>query len=308
MVKIRENVVHGVWLPLDLLDEAENNPNEMNDREFDLLVGNMQKLKSDPMLVYAKEPQKVRMILESCPNLEAAGKALADAKTRFGIVGGHHRKKAWQYLQYEEGVCTIIVDPDFDEAARDMQLVRHNVIHGRMNPIKFSQLANKYVEKLGRDALAEFFGFADEAVLAKMLDSVSNSLPEQMKKKFEESRGEIKTIDDIARVLNRLYTLYGDTIPYGYMILDYGGKDSVWLRCAKPTYDALMVLGDVCREQKVAMDDLVGGVVRRLAAGEMPDVMKAVLEDADHVEVPEGPLLPTKDNVANQSKLQQALN
>lgn len=267
-------------IPVDKLVPNERNPNKMSSREFDLLVDNIQKVGfTDPVLVRPLQDDMYR------------------------IIGGYHRWQAAKYLNRKTVPCTVITDPAFDEEAEEMQLVRHNVIHGRMDPTMFYKLAERYMGKYGDDVLQEMFGFAEEAEFKKLIEKTAKSLPPEMQEKFKEAAAEIKTVDGLAKLLNHMFTMYGDTLPYGYMVMDYGGQLSVWLRVTKPTITAVYALGDVCRDNSRTLDDLIGGLVRKLAAGEYPEIMQELIDDSPEVQMPKNPILPTKDAVATQAAM-----
>lgn len=263
-------------LPVELLIPNADNPNKMRPREFDLLCDNMEKTGiTDPILVRPVEGGRYR------------------------IVGGHHRFDAANFLGFAEVPCTIITDPEFDEEAERFQLVRMNVIRGRMDPQAFYELYSKVADKYSDDILQDAFGFAEEAEFKKLIEQTSKSIPDEgLRKRFKEAAKEIKTIDGLARLLNELFTRYGDTLPYGYMVFDYGGQRSVWLRVEGKTLEAFDVLGGICIERQRTIDDLLGKLLQLIAKGECKGLLEELIEASPEVELPEGlQLLPTKDHV-----------
>ena len=40
-----------------------------------------------------------------------------------------------------------------------------------------------------------------------------------------------------------MFTKYGDTLPFGYMVFDHGGQRSVWLRIEGKTMNAIDLFG-----------------------------------------------------------------
>jgi len=263
-------------LAVELLIPNADNPNKMRPREFDLLCDNMEKTGiTDPILVRPVEGGRYR------------------------IVGGHHRFDAANFLGFAKVPCTIITDPDFDEEAERFQLVRMNVIRGRMDPQAFYDLYSKVADKYSDDILQDAFGFAEEAEFKKLIEQTSKSIPDEgLRKRFKEAAKEIKTIDGLARLLNELFTRYGDTLPYGYMVFDYGGQRSVWLRVEGKTLEAFDVLGEICIERQRTIDDLLGRLLQLIAKGECKALLEQLIEASPQVELPEGlQLLPTKDHV-----------
>jgi hypothetical protein len=262
-------------VPVDQLEPNPNNPNKMKPSEFNLLVDNLQRTGlTDAILV--------RRL----------------GKDRYRIVGGHHRWEAARYLEFSEVPICVIDDPDFDDDAETFQVVRMNVIHGRMDPTAFTALYEQMSGKYTEEMLQDLFGFAEEAELRKLIKSTAKGLPPEMKQAFQEASGEIKTIDDLAKLLNRLFTTHGDSLPYNYLFLDHGGKESIWLRINKSTLDACFLIGNICRDRKRTMDDLVGFVLQSIAKGEQNDLLDMAQKVTKEVVIPAGmPVLPTKDNI-----------
>jgi hypothetical protein len=268
-------------IPIGLLVKNEANPNKMRPREFDLLVDNITATGlTDPVLVRplpkkGKAPQKYR------------------------IVGGHHRYEAAAFLDFEKVPCTVITDPNFDEDAENFQLVRMNVIRGRMDPQAFFDLYQGLSEQYTDDVLQDAFGFAEEAEFQKLINQMAKTLPEAgLQKTFKEAAKEIKTIDGLSRLLNDMFAKYGDTLPFGFMVFDHGGQRSVWLQVDPKTITAFDAVGKICIDRQRTADDLVGQVVRMIAAGDLDDLVDQLVAATPEVEVPQDlKVTPTKENL-----------
>lgn len=299
-------------LPLDMLDDHEANPNEMTERAFDLLVENVDEAGfTDPMLVWPRGKSEV--FLQVMKDVKSAGikltleepipeviEMLKAAGVRFTFVGGHHRRDALQYLGETFGPCTIIGDPEFDEDAAEAQLMRNNLIHGKVDPVKFGKmLERQYAKGLPDDVIQSMYGFSEDAEFEKLKNQLASQLPtKDAQEKFKKAAEEIKTIDGLTKLLNRMFTLYGDTLPYGYMVIDYGGQSSIWMRASKKTFDAVGLIGQACLENNVTIDDVLGNVLQSIARGDAADLIQAALEKAPQVQLPQGVLaMPTKDNL-----------
>lgn len=268
-------------LSVDLLDANEANPNKMGSREFDLLVDNMEKVGfTDPVLV----------------------RPLANG--RYRIIGGHHRVESAKYLGHTTVPATIIMDPKFDDEMEEMQLLRHNTIHGRLDPAKFFDLYAKYAGKYGDEAIQDMMGFAEEAEFQKLIKQTAQSLPKEMKKKFEEAAKEVKTVEGLSKLLNTMFTKYGDTLPYGYMIIEYGGQQSVWVRATNKTLQALEVVSDICIHNSRTLDDILGGLVQSIAKGEVEELVEKLIAASPEVQLPDNlQVAPTKDNIEKLAAL-----
>jgi ParB-like chromosome segregation protein Spo0J len=311
-VSKKNKLLRRMWLPLELLEDNPDNPNILSDRGFDMLTQNIEDVGfTDAMLVWprgmlqqfeqvvkdaekaglkpgADEPEK-----QFCEMLKSAG-------IHFQFVGGHHRRQSLQYLGELYGPCTVIVDPEFDDEAAEAQLMRNNLIHGKIDPTKFMKMAQRQMDKgLTEDQLQILYGFADEAEFKRLVDVLAKDLPnKELQDKFKKAAEEVKTIDGLTKLLNKMFTMYGDTLPYGFMVVDYGGQQNIWLRISKKTHDAMTLIGDACIENQVTMDDLIGEVVQSIARGDASEILTEALEKAPKVQIPKGFVAsPTKENL-----------
>jgi len=251
-----------IWLPIHQLEPNPDNPNKMSPRAFDLLVDNIE---SKGMT----EDIEVRRI----------------GKDQYRIIGGHHRWGACEYLGWKEVPCIVNTDPDMTDEVENFQVVRMNMIHGKLDPTKFMAMYQKVSEKYSDEILAESFGFADEAEFAKLIKQTANTLPPELKSKFKEAAAEIKTVEDLATVLNELLFTYGNTVAYGYMIFDFNGKESVWVRMNPKDKVAAMKVGDLCRANSRMMDSVVSALFQLTQEeGDLGDSVRAHLLDVTHPE------------------------
>lgn len=286
-------------LPLDLLVKNTRNPNKMSDREFDLLVDNLERTGfTDPILCWPEKLDLVQAVVEATDKASLVA-TLIESDLKFKIIGGHHRFDAAQYLGFDTVPCTIIMEPEFDEEQSTFQTVRMNAIRGKLDPQKFFDLYNQLSSKYADDILQESFGFADEAEFKKLINQLAKTLPDaSLQKKFKEAAAEVKTIEGLSKLLNEMFSKFGDTLPFGYMTFDYGGQRSVWLRCEKKTINALEVVGHLCVDNHRTMDDVIGGLVQLIAKGELKETVAKIIAKTDPVELPEGFTgLATKDNI-----------
>jgi len=267
-------------LDINLLDDQDTNPNKMSGRAFDLLVDNMQRTGFTENAVVRPHGDRYR------------------------IVSGHHRVKAARYLGWETVPCAVILDPKFDEEAELFQVVRMNAIRGKIDAQLFIDQYHKVAGKYGDEVLQDMFGFSDEDEFKRLIAATAKSLPDDLKSKFKAAAKEIKTIDGLAKLLNSLFNQYGDTVPHGYMVFDQGGTKHMWLRIEPKTFKALQLIGEMCVETETTIDDIMGEVVRRIAKGDLAELMTEIVEQAPKVVMPTGfQLAPTKDNLEAAKEL-----
>lgn len=233
------------FVAIGLLHPNPDNPNEMDEKQFNLLSDNIEQVGiTDPILVMHH------------PEVEG----------EYLIVGGQHRWEVAQLQGYTEVPVTLIEDPNFGEEQLAFQTVRHNIIGGKMNPAKFAKLYESLGGKYGEDAAAELFGFVDEDEFRKLLNKTQKSLPKEMQQTFKEAKKELKTLDDLAKLLNSLFSTHGDTLPQGYMFVDFGGYESVWLRQSTHDLNAFRAVAAKTKPEGRAMDDLMSKLLAHLAS------------------------------------------
>lgn len=216
--------------------------NEMSADQFNMLSENVDDVGFlDPILVV--------------PLPVSAGEA-----QRYRIVDGEHRFEQQKLMDVPLLQC-VIVDPErFPEVVQKKQTVRMNMIKGKLNPRKLAKLVTDLLEQhdVPYDEMAHELGFTDSDAFQKLLDSARDSLPNAgMKKEFDKSRDEIKTVDDLSMVLNRLFTKYGDTLPYNFMVLDFGGKEHLWIRLESKEYKKITERAKDCAAFGATFDSVL---------------------------------------------------
>jgi hypothetical protein len=263
-------------VPTHSLVPNDLNPNEMSEAEFNLLCDNVDKMGlTDPILVRPL------------------------GADQYKIVGGHHRWEAAKLYGMEEVPVTIITDPSFDEDQANFQMVRMNVIHGTMSPKKFFDLYKSLAPKYQHDILSEAFGFTRQEEMDKMISKMASSLPKPAQEKFKKAAKEVKTIEGLSKLLNSMFQKHGNTLPYGYMVVDFGGKESMWLRLDQDTKKALHKMCERCVTENRTIDSLLGGLLQMMASGVLESTVQKLINHSTPVMIPQGTTIPTEDMVAS---------
>ena len=167
----------------------------------------------------------------------------------------------------------MVDEKDFNEDEQKFQIVRHNIIHGNMSAKKFMDLYGSLQQEYSNEVAAEMFGFTDDEEFKRLIDETKASLPKELHDSFDAAKGELKTIDDLSNLLNKLFTMHGDTLPYGYMIFDFGGKESVWLRMTNESKKSFDFLTDICKGNSVTLDGVVENLLQLIADGEAQELI-----------------------------------
>jgi len=260
-------------LPIKMLEPSSYNPNEMSDAQFNLLYDNIRKVGiTDPILVRSV------------------------GKDRYRIVGGAHRYKVAEMMGFKEVPCTVLDGKDFSEDEEKFQMVRHNVIHGKMSPRKFMELFQSLSKKYSDEVAAESFGFASEEEFKRLIKTTAAGLPKEMQDQFKEAAKELKTIDELAKLLNHLFSTFGDTLPYGYMIFDFGGKESIWLRIEAKARGNFDRIAANCKLHGRALDHVMAGMLEFVV--ERKDVLESLTLKSKAVKLKSTAPVPTLDFLA----------
>jgi len=224
-------------IPIELLVEAEWNPQKMNDKEFNALVENLKEVgQIDPLQV----------------------SPLPDG--RYRVMGGNHRLQGLRVLEYKVVQCLIC--DDFDIDMQKFQSVRLNVIHGKLDPERFLNLYDEMAKKYGKEVVAGLMKITDEKALKGLIKDVRANLSPEMQKKLDEAKKEIKTVDDIGAVLNEMFAKSGNTLDVGFMVFSFGGKEHHYVELDKLLLKRVKYL----EELAVSKKELLSAIFNRVLA------------------------------------------
>jgi ParB-like chromosome segregation protein Spo0J len=203
-------MVEIVNLAVDLLQPDPENPNIEDAATFNSLVAAIQEVGLvEPIQVVPRDEYYV-------------------------IVAGEHRWKAAKHLGMETVPC--IVQAEWDEDMRQVNMVRMNALRGRIDPVRFTRLFQRLEEKYGREVLRQRMGLTSDAAFKKVYRETAARLGLKAKKADEEK---IRSVDDLALVLNTLFARYGGTLSKHYMFFTFGGKTHLMVQLDKSAFKAV---------------------------------------------------------------------
>lgn len=252
-------------VPIEQIEANPWNPNEMDEATFNMLVDN---------LVGAGMNQTVLLT----PVRDAVGNSIPN---RYRLIDGEQRYQALKMTSAATIPAMIVENLNEDE--QRFQTMRMNKLRGELNQKKFQKMVDEFLNKgYSVPELADHMGFTDEDAFTALLDDLSDGLDGQVKKEFDKVKHEIQSIDDLTIVLNKLFSKYGDTMPYNYMVLDFGGKKHLWVRMGgsrefKEFRDKLQV----CQEHDVTVDSVLMSLIRRGLKPAFIDTVRAELKAPD---------------------------
>jgi ParB-like chromosome segregation protein Spo0J len=208
------------FIPITQIEENEFNPNSMDGKAFERLL---------------KEIQTSGFI--------AAIQVVPLDNGKFRIIGGAHRYKAALKLGFHELPCVVLADAQFkSEDVQKFLTVKLNMLSGELDPDKFRILYEEMAEKYGEESLQDLFGFTDETEWDAVTKAIKRELKdngfteEQIDKAWEEA-GEDKSIENLSRILNGIFSENGETLnSRGYMIFDFEGSKMFFMDVDKKVF------------------------------------------------------------------------
>lgn len=231
------------WLPIDKVVPNTWNINQQDDITFNLLQDEIAAVGLiDPIEVVPTEDDL------------------------FVILGGEHRWRAAKNLGHEEIPCVLLADEKWkDEDLQKFVTVRLNVIHGKTDPDKFVSLYNEMAQKYGAESMQRLMGYADSRQFEKMLGWVkkglAKSLPKEMTKEIEEKTKDIKTVEDLERIIQELFAKYGETVSQSFMVFTYGKQDHIYISMDVKMRKAMNKAMECCRIVGMDMNEFMRPVV-----------------------------------------------
>jgi hypothetical protein len=220
-------------IEIGLLDPNPENPNVMDDREFNALA---EGIKTNGMI------QPVNVV----PKEDG----------RFEIVQGEWRWRACKAIGKEKIPCVVMNPEDWDADKKRIHTVRMNVLHGKIDPDKFLKMYNELKKRYNDEDLKIAFAMpADE--FKRVYKEVKSSLPADLQSQLESTKKELKTIDDLANVLNSLFTEYGSTLEHGWMLFTFGGQVHYWIKLTKELKNRMKEITAYVQKEKLDMPTVI---------------------------------------------------
>jgi len=238
----KQNESHGekmIEIPIEKVFPNNFNPNIMDEKEFNLLVKNIQEVgMAVPITVVEKKDGT------------------------YMIIGGEHRWKAARLVGMKRIRAVVYPEEGMDEDHAKFQTMRLNMIHGKIDPKKFVDMYMGLSGKYSEEVLKESMGFINQAEWDRLLSKVKQGLPtKDLKERFDQVKEQIKTMEDLSTILNRLFAEHGSSLPYNFMVFDFGGKENLWIRMDKPLFSTMKMVSNECVLNKVTLDAVLNEVL-----------------------------------------------
>lgn len=221
-------------IDVQLVDKWDDNPNAMSDEEFNALCDELdQNGLIDPIQVVGPH-----------------------TNGRYFILGGHHRFDAARVLGWEKLSCVLLDPTEWGSEKVEFQNIKMNVLKGKLSADKMMRWYQDKAKLYNAETLAKLTGFTNIDAFLKIVGELKKSigatgLPEDLKNKVSEALSEMKTVDDLASVLHKIFNEYGDQLKYNFLTYTFGGLPHLYVLCNKKTWKSLQEIKKHCLDNEL---------------------------------------------------------
>lgn len=216
---LKESKLKTFDIPIAQLVEHEDNANQQDEAVFDEIVDRIRNEGFDePIIVFPE-------IVNGTPT------------GKYKIASGHHRTKAARLAGYEH--VPAVIRQGWDEDRALVELVARNQLRGNTDPEQFTKNYNKLKERYGEDELRRMMGLSGKKAFESLYKGVKSQLTKKQQKKLEESKEEIKSVEDLSQILNQIFRENGSKLDKSMVVFSFGGKEHHYIQLDKPGNNAL---------------------------------------------------------------------
>lgn len=221
-------------VPLAQLTGHNSNPNEQDEATFDQLVEGIRKDGFDEPVIVV-------------PNEAAPGTYI--------IVSGHHRRKAADVIGLKSVPC--IIKKGWSEDKAKIELVRRNMLRGNLNPERFTALWVELKQKGYDDSILKAqMGFTREDAFKKVYKAIGKNLTPAQKKKLDEAKESITSVDGLSSVLNNIFKDHGSDLQHGFVVFSFAGKQHHYVECDSQLHKMMLKLEEDVRSKGGKLEDV----------------------------------------------------
>lgn len=184
-------------------------------------------------------------------------------ETRYLILGGEHRWRAAGVIGMKKIPALLLKherfsDVDFQKA----MTVRLNVLKGRLNKEKMVKLFQDFADRYSSEEVQDMFAFTSKDAWQKLVGDMRKGLkksgmPAELMAEFDKNSQTARTVEDLSKIIQHLYDMYSDTVPFGFMVFTYGKKEHVYVSMTKKAKTAMDALTKAAKSQRIDINDLL---------------------------------------------------
>jgi hypothetical protein len=188
-----------------------------------------------------------------------------DGLESYLVVSGEWRWRAAKMLGIPEIPASHLVHQKFSQ--RDFQMVlsiRRNTIKGKHQKDKLRAavlaLTVKYPDS---EELRRMLAFTKADEWKRLVGQTRDGLQQQgmskeMMAAFDEKAKHARSLGDLSNIVSRLYDLYKDTVPFGFMVFTYGKQEHFYIAATKGTMRGLKRILDHCKSKGIEVNSVLG--------------------------------------------------
>lgn len=189
---------------------------------------------------------------------------------RYRIVAGEHRWKASRLAGLDRVPVLIVPEEQWAADERRIQLVRKNVLRGKLDGGKFAEVWFDLLKRIpDQNELARKMGFdARGSELNKLVRTVERAMPdERMKSELAKRKDSIRSVEDLASTVQSLFARYGSTLESSFVVFSFMGQSHLMVRCSPESFAPIRELAQRVADDGGKMDEELS----RLAASRLAE-------------------------------------
>lgn len=278
-----DDQIDGHHEPTELPAEAYEEPGESvaavgltttdgprSDAPMEVVYLNVEDIEPHPLNPNEETPEKFNALTETLsedgpdqPIVVVPIDNPSENGPHYRIIKGEHRWRAARVLGWPT-FPAVIRHEWKDEITQLTRLVRDNTVKGDPNKEKMTEIVRvlRREHQIDSDMSAALLGFdSTKEMYAHM---VRESKPKAVDDKavLAQAKDSMKVLDDLALVLNMLFTKHGSTLPQGYIAFMWGGKVSYMIELTEELRDPLDDLAKISADRKVDLNLLLGMILK----------------------------------------------
>lgn len=154
------------------------------------------------------------------------------------IIKGEHR---WTVCK-SKGAKQIpaVIYEDWDEAKQMIKTVRDNLLRGKTNPQKFTELTNRMAGLVDSHLLPSLMGFESDDEMSKFLlkdrDKRDKSFVDGI---MDETKKETYAVDSLTDIVGTIFAKARETVDQNYLMFAHKGKNISVILCDGPMFEAV---------------------------------------------------------------------
>lgn len=198
--------------------------------------------------------------------------AAEDGQESYLIAHGEHRWRAAKILGLREIPASRITHEKFkDEDFLRIVSVRRNNIRGQHDRTKFRALVAELAEKYkDQEALRRLLVFTKSSEWNHLVGATKKALKDQgaspeMLRRFEEKAKNARSLADLSTIVSHLFETHKGTVPCGFMVFSFGGKEHAYVSASKGTMTSLKRVLAHCEATGLEVNSVLGPMLHRLA-------------------------------------------